>query len=268
MFVPMSPTLPSTRSETSVPTLVPFPLPFPTSVLVSLPDSTALSLPEPTALPEAMSPVSTDGATVIGFIDLRSRPFSTFVIDEVQKLGTFSETNWNHRSIVEIPLAKKSEGWFLHAMTGHEAYVKFVFRVPGRPFKQDQLAAKLALRPLSDTPGLEGYSRDDKRVEVGNWPGQQYIVVVVHKKAEIDTPAFREFLRRAVEVVRGTAATAAEVRDRVERHGRRLAWGARWKQRADEPDVVQIVPGLTRQRARMPPPCHPGDHQSRVSLQE
>src|SRR5262249_32634828 len=59
----------------------------------------------------------------------------TFVIDEIHRLGTFTETNWNHRSIVEIPLAKKSDGWFLHAMTGHEAYVKFVFRLPGRPFK-------------------------------------------------------------------------------------------------------------------------------------
>ena len=94
-------------------------------------------------------------------------------------------------------------------MTGHEAYVKFVFRLPGRPFKQDQLEAKLGLKPLSDTPGLEGYSRDSNRVEVGNWPTGQYVVVVAHKKAEIDTPAFREFLARAVEVVQGRAATAA-----------------------------------------------------------
>ncbi|MBA4062787.1 MAG: excinuclease ABC subunit A [Isosphaera sp.] len=134
-----------------------------------------------------------------------------WVVGEVERLaaGAVGETNWNHRSIVEVPLAKKSDGWFLHAMTGHEAYVKFVFRVPGRPFKQEQLAAGLRLRPLSDTPGLEGYSRDDKRVEVGSWSGQQYVVVVVHKKAEIDTPAFRDFLARAAEVVAGRAATAA-----------------------------------------------------------
>jgi excinuclease ABC subunit A len=107
-----------------------------------------------------------------------------------------------------VPDAKGAE-WFLHAMTGHEAYVKFVFRLPGRPFKQDQLEAKLGLKPLSDTPGLEGYSRDSNRVEVGNWPGAQYVVVIVHKKGEIDTPAFREFLSRAVETVKGVAATAA-----------------------------------------------------------
>ncbi|MCE9562176.1 MAG: excinuclease ABC subunit UvrA, partial [Planctomycetes bacterium] len=131
----------------------------------------------------------------------------TWVIDEIQKLGTFSDTNWNHRSIVEIPLAKKSDGWFLHAMTGHEAYFKLVFRLPGRPFKQDQLEAKLGLKPLSDTPGLEGFSRDSNRVEVIAGPGIQQVVIVVHKLAEIDTPAFREFLARAVEIVQGRTAT-------------------------------------------------------------
>ena len=123
----------------------------------------------------------------------------SWVIDEVENLGTFSETNWNHRSIVEIAAERKADGWFLHAMTGHEAYLKLVFRIPGRTFKQDQLVAQLGLRPLSDTPGLEGFSRDSNRVEVGNWPGAQYIVIIVHKRAEIDTPAFRAFLKKAVE---------------------------------------------------------------------
>src|SRR4029078_1344015 len=131
------------------------------------------------------------------------------VIDQLQKLGDFRDTNWKHRSIVEVVPNAKGAEWLLHAMTGHEAYVKFVFRLPGRPFKQEQLEAKLGLRPLSDTPGLEGYSRDSTRVEVVNWPGTQYVTIVVHKKAEIDTPAFREFLARAVEAVKRRGATAA-----------------------------------------------------------
>ena len=132
-----------------------------------------------------------------------------WVIGEVEKAGGFGETNWNHRSIVEVGAPKKADGWFLHAMTGHEAYLKLVFRVPGKPFKQDLLAAKLALRPLSDTPGLEGYSRDGNRVEVGSWPGAQYVVVIAHKCEEIDTPAFREFLAKAVEVFQTRSRTAA-----------------------------------------------------------
>ena len=121
----------------------------------------------------------------------------------MQELGTFSETNWNHRSIVEVAAEKKSDGWFLHAMTGHEAYLKLVFRVPGRPFKQDALAAQLALKPLSDTPGLEGYSRDGNRVEVANGQGVQQVVIIAHKRDEIDTPAFRDFLKKAGEVFLG-----------------------------------------------------------------
>ena len=46
-------------------------------------------------------------------------------------------------------------------------------------------------------------------MEVGNWPGAQYVTIVVHKKSEIDTPAFREFLARAAEAVKGRVATAA-----------------------------------------------------------
>jgi excinuclease ABC subunit A len=132
----------------------------------------------------------------------------SWVIEQVQSLGTFAETNWNHRSIVEVTGPVKSNGWFLHAMSGHEAYLKLVFRVPGRNFKQDTLRSQLGLRPLSDTPGLEGYSRDSNRVEVGNWPGNQYVVIIVHKKEEIDTPAFRAFLKKSAEAFLARQQTA------------------------------------------------------------
>jgi excinuclease ABC subunit A len=132
-----------------------------------------------------------------------------WVIEEIENLEGFGPTNWNHRTIVEVPLANKSLGWFLHAMTGHEAYLKLVFRIPGRPFKQAQLEASLGLEPLSDTPGLEGYSRDSNRVEVTNPPMLQEVVVIVHKKAEIDTPAFREFLLRAAGVYQEFSKAAA-----------------------------------------------------------
>ena len=133
----------------------------------------------------------------------------SWVIDLIHELGTFPETKWNHRTIVEIPTPRKADGWFLHAMTGHEAYMKLVFPLPGRPFKQDLLAPKLAIPPLSDTPGLEGYSRDANRVEIHNAAGWQTVTITVHKKSEIDTGAFREFLTRAVEIVQGRSETSA-----------------------------------------------------------
>jgi excinuclease ABC subunit A len=132
-----------------------------------------------------------------------------WVAGELEKVPGFGPTNWKHRTIVEVPAAKKSDGWFLHAMTGMEAYLRLCFRVPGRVFKQDVLAAQLALRPLSDTPGLEGYSRDSNRVEVGNWPGAQYVVVIVHKKEEIDTPGFRAFLKAAADAFLAAGGTGS-----------------------------------------------------------
>jgi excinuclease ABC subunit A len=136
-----------------------------------------------------------------------------WVVDEIHSLGTFSETNWKNRSVVEIAAAKKADGWFLHALTGHEAYLKLVFRVARGTFKLDRLSADLGLRPLSDTPGLEGYARDSNRVEVLSSPGGvQEVVVIVHSKAEIDTPAFREFLKKAVDsFLQRTAQAAAGV---------------------------------------------------------
>ena len=53
------------------------------------------------------------------------------------------------------PPRRSREGWFLHAMTGHEAYLKLVFRVArhdrsSRTSWQPQLALRAA---VSDTPG-------------------------------------------------------------------------------------------------------------------
>ena len=126
----------------------------------------------------------------------------TWVIEQVEELGPFSPTNWNARSVVEVAAETKSHGWFLHAMTGHEAYLTLVFRVGRNTFKQVDLTTKLGLNPLSDIVGLENYSRD-KRVEVtqsrGPW---QDVVVTVVTREEIDTPAFLEFLKQAATAFR------------------------------------------------------------------
>jgi excinuclease ABC subunit A len=120
-------------------------------------------------------------------------------IDErVHDLGTFSDTNWNHRSVIEIAAANKSQGWFLHAMTGMEWVVRLVFRVGRNAFKQADLVKRLGIRPLNDTPGIEAYG-EEERVWVTNHKGPwQSVTVLVHRLSEIDTPAFQQFLAEAV----------------------------------------------------------------------
>jgi excinuclease ABC subunit A len=120
-------------------------------------------------------------------------------IDElVHKSGSFSPTNWNHRSVIEIAAPNKSQGWFMHAMTSLEWTVRLVFRVGRNTFKQDDLVQRLGIRPINETPGIEAYGHQD-RVQVDNMRGPwQAVSVLVHKKSEIDTPAFRAFLQEAV----------------------------------------------------------------------
>src|SRR5207244_829567 len=89
-------------------------------------------------------------------------------IDErIHELGEFSDTNWNHRSVIEIAAPQKSQGWFLHAMTGMDRYVRLVFRVGRNTFKEDDLVRRLAIRPFNEIEGLQVYG-DDARVQVAN----------------------------------------------------------------------------------------------------
>ncbi|HEX3152165.1 MAG TPA: excinuclease ABC subunit UvrA, partial [Gemmataceae bacterium] len=123
----------------------------------------------------------------------------TWVDDLIRKAGSFSETDWSERSTVEIAAPKKSQGWFFHAHTGMEWLIRLVFRVGKNTFKQDALTRQLGLKPLDEMPDLPVYG-SEPRVKVANRKGPwQEIWMLVHKLDEIDTPAFKAFLKQAVE---------------------------------------------------------------------
>jgi excinuclease ABC subunit A len=118
--------------------------------------------------------------------------------ERIHALGDFGETDWSHRTQVEIAAPTKSHGWFLHASTSQEWLVYLTFRVGRNAFKQADLVRTLGIRPLNDTPGLEVYGNEE-RVRVGNFKGPwQAVSISVHRLSEIDTPAFNDFLARAV----------------------------------------------------------------------
>jgi excinuclease ABC subunit A len=115
----------------------------------------------------------------------------------IQESGKFGPTDWSERSVVEIAAPVKSQGWFLHAMTSMEWLLRLVFRVGRNAFKSSDLVARLGIRPLNDTPGLQVYG-DQERVWVTKHKGPwESVTVLVHRLAEIDTPAFRQFLKEA-----------------------------------------------------------------------
>lgn len=119
--------------------------------------------------------------------------------EEIHRLGEFSDTDWSERTTVEISASKKSQGWFFHAHTGMEWLVRLVFRVSKNTFKQDDVERKLALKPLHETAELQNYSRES-RINVANRKGPwQEVWMLINTKEEIDTPAFRTFLKQAAE---------------------------------------------------------------------
>ena len=123
----------------------------------------------------------------------------TWIDERIHELGDFAETNWKHQSTVEIPASTKTLGWFFHAHTSMEWLVRLIFRVGKNAFKSEELNRRLGLPSLNDTPGIEVYS-NEPRVHVANRKGPwQEIWMLIHKLDEIDTPAFRAFLKQAVD---------------------------------------------------------------------
>lgn len=122
-----------------------------------------------------------------------------WVEERIRALGSFAETDWSQRTVVEVAAPKKSQGWFFHAHTGMPWLVRLVFRVAKNTFKQEALARQLGLKPLDDMPELPVYGREP-RVKVANRKGPwQEIWMLVHKLDEIDTPAFKTFLKQAAD---------------------------------------------------------------------
>jgi excinuclease ABC subunit A len=124
----------------------------------------------------------------------------------VQEQGGFAPTNWSQRHVVEVTGPRKSDGWFLHALTGEEWLLRLVFRVGRGAFKSQDLAAVLGIKPLNDSPelGLPVYS-PEPRVWVTQHKGPWSSVTVrLHRRSEIDTPAFRDFVRKAAESFHAT----------------------------------------------------------------
>ena len=121
------------------------------------------------------------------------------VIDRIQNQSElFSETDWNSRSVVEIRAAKKSDGWFFHAITGEEWLLKMKFRTARNTFSRDELVRRLDLKPLNDMPELPLYGTEP-RVKVRSLRGPwQEIELRVHSYSEIDRPEFWNFIDQAV----------------------------------------------------------------------
>jgi len=121
------------------------------------------------------------------------------VVDRIQRQSDLlSDTDWNSRSVVEIRAAKKSDGWFFHAITGEEWLLKMKFRTARNTFTREELVRRLDLKPLNDVPALPLYGTEP-RVRCKNLRGPwQEVELRVYSYDEIDRPEFWKFLDQAV----------------------------------------------------------------------
>ncbi len=120
------------------------------------------------------------------------------IVDRIHELGTFSPTNWNSRTIVEIAAERKTDGWFFHAITGEQWIVKLKFRVAKKTFQRDGLIERLALTPFNDLVGVPVYG-NQPRVKCKNLRGPwQEIELAAYSLEEIDKAEFWQFLDSAV----------------------------------------------------------------------
>ena len=113
-------------------------------------------------------------------------------------------TDWSDRARVEI-IAKAPDGvaqsavpWFLHALTAGRWLLDLSFRVPKGIFAQRPLSAKLKLKTLNERDDIQSYG-DAPRVQIRPALNQMdQVRIMVYDKKEIDTPAFRDFLKAAL----------------------------------------------------------------------
>jgi excinuclease ABC subunit A len=147
------------------------------------------------------------------------------VVERIEQSGQFSATNWDARSVVEIRAARKSEGWFFHAITGEEWLLKMKFRTARKTFGREELVERLDLKPLNDLPDLPLYG-NQPRVRCRNLRGPwQEVELRVHAYAEIDRPEFWEFVDRAIA---GFGEFTRRVRQKPEDLMPWKALGRRW----------------------------------------
>jgi excinuclease ABC subunit A len=148
-----------------------------------------------------------------------------WVVDRIQELGDFQDTNWDSRSVVEITGPVKSHGWFFHALTGDSWLLKLRFRVKRGKYTKNDLVDSFQLKTLNQVDEIPRYS-NESRVKLRDVEGPwQEVELQVWKLEEIDTLPFWEFLEEAAKEFLEEAPRAAQ---NVDEHMPWKKLGRKW----------------------------------------
>ncbi len=120
-----------------------------------------------------------------------------FIVDQAEEVGKLLPADWKHRSRIELRAKKGKAPWFCHILTRGHWLLECTFRIPKRRFDPRALLEQLDLKVLDEREDLPIYgpwSRVRRRVRRDH----DDITIWVHDLAEIDTPAFKRFVKQAV----------------------------------------------------------------------
>jgi excinuclease ABC subunit A len=117
------------------------------------------------------------------------------IVDRIEALGDFAPADWSQRTSVRVFGRDRCDPPFFHAATSAEWVVTLRFTVPRNTFKPLTLARQLALVPFheAETP----VHSEAERLAVETSGATQQVVITCHAAADLETPAFDEFLARA-----------------------------------------------------------------------
>ena len=147
------------------------------------------------------------------------------VVDKIQELGDFSDTDWNSRNVVEIAGKKKVLGWFFHALTGESWLLKMKFRVRRNTFKKEELQERLPLMTLNQVDDIPLYG-NDSRVKCKNLAGPwQEVEIRAFSLEELNRTEFWSFLEDAV---KGFEFHTEKSEENIENHMPWKKLGRQW----------------------------------------
>ncbi len=162
---------------------------------------------------EVKMPWEIDGRAwhTIDHVDGKGRPVEwdpgvlIWLIESIESCGDFAETDWNHRTRVELTKAR-NRPWFCHILTGFKDLLEVAIRVPQRTFVETELQRDLNINTLDERKDLPIYGQYDRvRIRnlkgiVGGWDD---IRLSLRDSKDVNKPAFRRFLRTAASAYLG-----------------------------------------------------------------
>jgi len=121
-----------------------------------------------------------------------------WLVDAIEKAGSFAPADFNHRSRIEIRSPSKAVTWFCHILTGGDHLLDVTIRVPKGSFKARRLLTQLGIKTLDDRTDLPIYGQWDRIRIRGAADGWDDVRILLCDFQDVDKAAFKRFLKEAI----------------------------------------------------------------------